>query len=108
MPPWFPRKLGLALARKKIKRAIGRMEDYGLPKPDHEPLEAHPSVSGLMEKLARRETDPSVNALLDPQSCADYAAGGASSSPPPVRKRDCAGSSERYALIHPSRTTGQR
>ncbi len=22
------------------------MEDYGLPKPDHEPLEAHPSVSG--------------------------------------------------------------
>lgn len=41
-------------------------------------VSAHPSASGLMEKLAQREADPSVNALLDPQSCADYAAGGAS------------------------------
>ena len=46
MPHWMPRGLGLALARSRIKRAIGNMEDYGLPKPDHEPLEAHPSVSG--------------------------------------------------------------
>jgi cation diffusion facilitator CzcD-associated flavoprotein CzcO len=46
MPSWMPKKLGLAMARKVIKKAIGAMEDYGLPKPDHEPLEAHPSVSG--------------------------------------------------------------
>jgi len=46
MPHWMPRKLGLALARAKIKKTVGRMEDYGLPRPDHEPLEAHPSVSG--------------------------------------------------------------
>jgi cation diffusion facilitator CzcD-associated flavoprotein CzcO len=46
MPPWMPRKLGVAMARKVIKKALGAMEDYGLPKPDHEPLEAHPSVSG--------------------------------------------------------------
>jgi len=46
MPAWMPRSLGVALARRKIKSAVGRMEDYGLPKPDHEPLEAHPSVSG--------------------------------------------------------------
>jgi cation diffusion facilitator CzcD-associated flavoprotein CzcO len=46
MPAWMPRTLGTALARRMIKRTIGRMEDYGLPKPDHEPLEAHPSVSG--------------------------------------------------------------
>jgi hypothetical protein len=45
MPPWMPRKLGLRIARKKIKKALGNMEDYGLPKPDHEPLSAHPSVS---------------------------------------------------------------
>jgi len=37
---------GLALGARRFKRAVGRMEDYGLPKPDHEPLEAHPSVSG--------------------------------------------------------------
>ena len=46
MPTWMPRKLGLRLARSAIKKSIGAMEDYGLPKPDHEPLEAHPSVSG--------------------------------------------------------------
>lgn len=45
-PPWMPRKLGLAMARSMIKKSLGAMEDYGLPKPDHEPLEAHPSVSG--------------------------------------------------------------
>ena len=46
LPPWMPRKLGQALARRLIKRSLGKMEDYGLPRPDHEPLEAHPSVSG--------------------------------------------------------------
>ena len=46
MPSWMPRKLGLSMARRMIKKTIGNMEDYGLPKPDHEPLEAHPSVSG--------------------------------------------------------------
>lgn len=45
MPPWMPRKLGLRIARKKIKKMLGRMSDYGLPEPDHEPLSAHPSVS---------------------------------------------------------------
>ena len=46
LPPWMPAKVGRALARKKIRKTIGNMEDYGLPKPDHRPLDAHPSVSG--------------------------------------------------------------
>lgn len=46
MPAWMPRALGTAMARNVIKKTLGRMEDYGLPKPDHEPLSAHPSVSG--------------------------------------------------------------
>jgi len=46
LPKWMPAKVGRSLARAKIKKTIGRMEDYGLPKPDHEPLDAHPSVSG--------------------------------------------------------------
>lgn len=46
MPHWIPRKLGLALAANMVRRTVGNMEDYGLPKPDHEPLTAHPSVSG--------------------------------------------------------------
>lgn len=46
MPHWMPRALGQRMARNVIKKTLGRMEDYGLPAPDHEPLEAHPSVSG--------------------------------------------------------------
>ncbi len=46
MPAWMPMKLGRWLGQRAIKKDIGRMEDYGLPKPDHEPLEGHPSVSG--------------------------------------------------------------
>ena len=46
LPAWFPAKLGRRLARMKIRKLVGNMEDYGLPKPDHEPLEGHPSVSG--------------------------------------------------------------
>lgn len=45
MPPWMPKKVGLKIARRSIKKTIGAMEDYGLPQPDHEPLAAHPSVS---------------------------------------------------------------
>lgn len=46
LPSWLPAGLGRKLARGAIKKSIGRMEDYGLPKPDHEPLSGHPSVSG--------------------------------------------------------------
>lgn len=46
LPSWLPAKLGRKLAQRVIKKQLGRMEDYGLPKPDHEPLEGHPSVSG--------------------------------------------------------------
>jgi hypothetical protein len=46
LPPWLPLDLGRKLAKGLIKKAIGNMEDYGLPKPDHDPLTGHPSVSG--------------------------------------------------------------
>lgn len=44
-PPDIPREEGLRMARAMIKEQLGRMSDYGLPEPDHEPLSAHPSVS---------------------------------------------------------------
>ena len=46
LPSWIPIKTGRKIAQKHIKKTIGKMEDYGLPKPDHEPLNGHPSVSG--------------------------------------------------------------
>lgn len=46
LPAWVPLKVQRKLAAMAFRRNVGRMEDYGLPKPDHRPLEAHPSVSG--------------------------------------------------------------
>ncbi|WP_164157077.1 flavin-containing monooxygenase [Sandarakinorhabdus rubra] len=45
-PPWLPLGLARWIGRRKIKSLVGNMEDYGLPTPDHEPLDAHPTVSG--------------------------------------------------------------
>jgi cation diffusion facilitator CzcD-associated flavoprotein CzcO len=45
LPRWLPGWLTRRVARGVVRRLIGNMEDYGLPKPDHEPLEAHPTVS---------------------------------------------------------------
>ncbi len=46
LPHWMPGWLKRRLARGAVIRTVGRMEDYGLPTPDHQPLEAHPTVSG--------------------------------------------------------------
>ncbi|REK06328.1 MAG: NAD(P)/FAD-dependent oxidoreductase [Acidobacteria bacterium] len=46
LPSWIPPRVQRWIAKRTLLRAVGRMENYGLPAPDHEPLEAHPSVSG--------------------------------------------------------------
>ena len=43
--PYLPLKLQRWLARPLPRIASGRMEDFGLPRPNHEFLEAHPTVS---------------------------------------------------------------
>lgn len=45
-PPWLPLPVARWIGRRKVKQLVGNMEDYGLPTPDHEPLDAHPTVSG--------------------------------------------------------------
>ncbi|RDI68794.1 flavin-containing monooxygenase [Nocardia pseudobrasiliensis] len=45
MPSWMPPKLGLRLKQRFVRKYRGEMENYGLPKPDHLPFEAHPSAS---------------------------------------------------------------
>lgn len=46
LPSWIPLDIGRKLAKGALIKAVGHMEDYGLPKPDHDPLTGHPSVSG--------------------------------------------------------------
>jgi dimethylaniline monooxygenase (N-oxide forming) len=45
-----------------LRAAVGDMERYGLPKPDHRPLEAHPTVSDdLLSRVAHGEITPKPN-----------------------------------------------
>jgi dimethylaniline monooxygenase (N-oxide forming) len=45
-----------------LRMAVGDMERYGLPKPDHRPLEAHPTVSDdLLSRVAHGEITPKPN-----------------------------------------------
>lgn len=46
LPPWLPGWAKRRLAAWAVRRSVGAMADYGLPTPDHQPLEAHPTVSG--------------------------------------------------------------
>ncbi|HEY2839904.1 MAG TPA: NAD(P)-binding domain-containing protein [Pirellulales bacterium] len=62
--PWWISRMVLA---RMLWLQAGRMQDYGLPKPDHKLLEAHPSVSsGILDRIAHGEIIPKPNiAALD-------------------------------------------
>lgn len=42
---WLPLGLQTAISKWIYRRVVGRMEDYGLPKPDHELFQSHGTVS---------------------------------------------------------------
>lgn len=45
-----------AFMRLILRTSVGKLSDYGLPKPDHKPLHAHPTVSGeLLGRLGHGE-----------------------------------------------------
>lgn len=43
--PWLPLSLQRTVGRMVYKFAVGKMEDYGLPKPDHKLFEGHGTTS---------------------------------------------------------------
>lgn len=45
-PAWMPDWLARIVMKKVILNAVGPMSGYGLPEPDHHPMDQHPSVSG--------------------------------------------------------------
>jgi cation diffusion facilitator CzcD-associated flavoprotein CzcO len=57
--PWRVRQKGLELLHKI---AIGKVEDYGLPTPDHRLGEAHPTISdAILSRIAHGEVVPKPN-----------------------------------------------
>ena len=57
--PWAIRK---RMFQAMLKTAVGDMERYGLPKPDHELGQAHPTISGrILDRLAHGAITPKPN-----------------------------------------------
>ncbi|MDB4945724.1 MAG: Monooxygenase [Labilithrix sp.] len=57
--PYMPFALRQRLAETLHKLAVGTMDKYGLPVPDHRLMEAHPTVSGrILDRLAHGAIAP--------------------------------------------------
>lgn len=57
--PWFVRA---GVLRAIVRVVQGRMEDYGLPAPDHKLGEAHPTISGrILDRIAHGTIHPKPN-----------------------------------------------
>ena len=63
----LPASVRWPLVRAILRMATGRMENYGLPAPDHKFGEAHPTISGrILDRLAHGAIAPKPNiASLD-------------------------------------------
>ncbi len=59
MPTWIPFPIQQTLAHLLIRYGVGKMEDFGLPKPDHKFGSAHPTISqDLLVRLGRGDIHP--------------------------------------------------
>jgi hypothetical protein len=57
--PFAMQKLGM---KAMLRLAVGRMSDYGLPEPDHDVLEAHPTISDdLLTRLGHGDISVKPN-----------------------------------------------
>ena len=57
-----PFKVRQRFVRGLLRVGVGDMERYGLPKPDHRPLEAHPTISDdILSRIAHGEVTPKPN-----------------------------------------------
>ena len=60
--PRIPFRVKQAALGLMLRQNVGRMEDYGLPAPDHRVGEAHPTISGrILDRLAHGAITPRPN-----------------------------------------------
>ncbi|MCW2793904.1 MAG: hypothetical protein JWO76_3002 [Nocardioides sp.] len=67
--PFALQKLGM---KAMLRLAVGKMTDYGLPEPDHEVLEAHPTISDdLLTRLGHGDITvrPNIDRFDGPKVC---------------------------------------
>lgn len=53
LPRWLPRRLRRSISQRLLELAVGDLEAFGLPKPDHALGEAHPTLSSELPHLIR-------------------------------------------------------
>jgi dimethylaniline monooxygenase (N-oxide forming) len=60
--PRIPLAVRQRFTAMTLRTAVGSMERYGLPKPDHRPLEAHPTISDtILTRLTHGDIAPKPN-----------------------------------------------
>ena len=60
--PRIPFKIRQAALMLMLRQQVGKMEDYGLPKPDHKFGEAHPTISGrILDRISHGAITPKPN-----------------------------------------------
>jgi len=58
----IPFRVRRAILERMLLMSVGKMEDYGLPKPDHRFGEAHPTVSGrILDRIGHGMVTPKPN-----------------------------------------------
>jgi dimethylaniline monooxygenase (N-oxide forming) len=62
IPPWLPWQVRQFVLQQAVRVAVGPVERYGLPRPEHRILQAHPTVSdGLLSRIAHGAIVPKPN-----------------------------------------------
>jgi dimethylaniline monooxygenase (N-oxide forming) len=62
IPPWLPWQVRQAVLQQAVRVTVGPVERYGLPRPAHRILQAHPTVSdGLLSRIAHGAIVPKPN-----------------------------------------------
>jgi cation diffusion facilitator CzcD-associated flavoprotein CzcO len=60
--PRVPFRVRQRIYERILKLAVGRMENYGLPRPDHRPGEAHPTISSdILIRVGSGDVKPRPN-----------------------------------------------
>jgi cation diffusion facilitator CzcD-associated flavoprotein CzcO len=60
--PRIPFKIRQAALMLMLRQQVGKMEDYGLPTPDHKFGEAHPTISGrILDRISHGAVKPRPN-----------------------------------------------
>ncbi len=62
IPPWLPWQVRQVVLQQAVRVSVGPVERYGLPRPEHRILQAHPTVSdGLLSRIAHGAIVPKPN-----------------------------------------------